>query len=174
MEKKDDYILAHSERVKTLALRTARASGLDDRETEREIACASLLHDIGLLAVPDEVLQAKEDAGAVPREVLQGHPVEGESLLENVEGFQTIRRIVRAHHERFDGSGYPDGLRGEEIPLASCIIGLVEAYDAMLHDPASGPRDPDYARREVREGRGAQFDPDLADVFLDKVADHGA
>jgi PAS domain S-box-containing protein len=174
MEKKDDYILAHSERVKDLALKMAGKMGMSSTGQQRNILYASLLHDIGLLSVPDEILHGKGAVSERPYNLLKAHPVDGEWMLNQVEGFGDIKKIVRSHHERFDGGGYPDGLLGEEIPVASRIIGLVEAYDAMLHDKASQRRPRQDIFQEIHENRGSQFDPDMVDLFLNQVVGDGA
>lgn len=169
MEKKDDYILAHSKRVKTLSLKLAEQLGSFGSEEESVLSYASLLHDIGLLSIPDEVLSAKRAGSDKPFNLIQAHPEEGELMLHSVDGFEEIKSIIRSHHERFDGKGYPDGLCGDKIPLASRIIGLVEAYDAMIHDQATPARSQDQVFEEIAVNRGSQFDPDLVDLFLSKV-----
>jgi PAS domain S-box-containing protein len=169
LEKKDDYIMAHSERVHDLALKVAAAKGMSNSGEQRDLSYASLLHDIGLISVPDEVLSAKRDGSRDLAPVIRSHPVDGEWLLHSVDGFDEIKKIVRSHHERFDGSGYPDGLSGEQIPLGSRIIGLVEAYDAMRNDEATERRAEADICHEIQEQKGSQFDPDLVDIFLSKV-----
>ncbi len=169
MEKKDGYVMAHSERVKDLALKMAGKLGMSSTQERQNIRYASLLHDIGLLSVPDEILQGKETAAVKPYDLLQAHPIEGEWMLSQMDGFGDIRSIVRSHHERFDGQGYPDGLRGSEIPVVSRIIGLVEAYDAMLHDRATERRAPEGIFEEIQRHKGSQFDPELVDLFLTQV-----
>lgn len=173
MGKKDDYILAHSERVRNLSLKVAEAFGVSGSDDQRDIAYASLLHDIGLLSVPDEVLSAKGSGSGISSDVIRAHPVEGEWMLGSMEGFDEIKKIIRSHHEHFDGRGYPDGLNGTEIPLASRIIGVVEAYDAMCHDDATNRRSEKEIFTEIEENRGSQFDPDVVDIFLKRVVRNG-
>jgi len=169
MEKKDHYILSHSERVKDLAMGMAKDAGISSPEEQRELSNACLLHDIGLISVPDEILNAKRTGTEKPVDIIRAHPVEGEWMLSSVEGFDAIKRIVRSHHERFDGGGYPDGIKGDHIPFASRIIALTESYDAMLHDAATSRRSQEEVIEEIKENRGSQFDPDLVDIFLNKV-----
>ncbi len=173
MEKKDHYILDHSERVRDLALRLAGEVGVSGSEDRQEISSASLLHDIGLLSVPNEILSARSSRSEKPFDIIRSHPMEGEWMLNDVTGFDGIKRIVRTHHERFDGSGYPDGLSGDKIPFASRLIGLVEAYDAMLYDEATERRPKEEIFEEIELNSGTQFDPDLAGVFLGKVVGDG-
>ncbi|MEK6776354.1 MAG: HD domain-containing phosphohydrolase [bacterium] len=169
MEKKDHYILSHSERVKDLALSVAFEAGISEEKDQQELTYASLLHDIGLISVPDEVLLAKRTGTGKPVDLIQAHPADGEWMLSNVEGFEEIKKIVRSHHERFDGKGYPDGIKGDHIPLASRIITLAEAYDAMLHDTATKQRSKEEVLEEIKANRGSQFDPGLVDIFVSKV-----
>ncbi len=169
MEKKDHYILSHSERVKDLALAMASDVGISSQEDQQELSYACLLHDIGLISVPDEILYAKRTGTEKPVDIIRAHPVEGEWMLSSVDGFEKIKGIVRSHHERFDGEGYPDGIKGDRIPFASRIIALTEAYDAMLHDAATSRRSKEEVLEEIKENRGSQFDPDLVDIFLSKV-----
>jgi putative nucleotidyltransferase with HDIG domain/PAS domain S-box-containing protein len=173
MEKKDEYILSHSERVQNLAAKMALEVGISSPEDQRELSTASLLHDIGLLSVPDEVLNSKKNGSEKVSPVIRAHPVDGEWMLSNLDGFDEIKRIVRSHHERFDGEGYPDGISGENIPVASRIISLVEAYDAMCHDEATERRGRDEIFEELKEKSGSQFDPELVDIFLSKVVSEG-
>lgn len=171
MEKKDDYILSHSERVKDLALRLGEKIGFSSPKEMQEITNASLLHDIGLLSVPDVVFNSKDSEPESDKafDLIRAHPVDGELMLSSVEGFSEIKKIVRSHHERYDGKGYPDGLSGTQIPLVSRVIALVEAYDAMLNDRASKRRATEEILEEIQENRGSQFDPDLVDVFIKDV-----
>ncbi len=169
MEQKDGYLVAHSQRVNEIALHMAEALGMGHSSAERDLSLACLVHDVGLLTVPTDVLSARGTRPAREHEAIRSHPAYGEWILDSIEGFDHIKKIVRSHHERFDGGGYPDGLTGEEIPMESRILALAEAYDAMCHDAAAPKRSPLEIIEEIQKNSGTQFDPEIVEVFLKKV-----
>jgi diguanylate cyclase (GGDEF)-like protein len=133
------------------------------------IAC--LLRDVGKLAIGDEVLQKRDFLTREEYEIVRRHPVVGARVVEPLKGLRDAVPLIRHHHERWDGKGYPDGLAGNEIPYGARIVGLVDAFYAMIRgrpyaDRARGLR---YACEEIRRNSGTQFDPDLAQRFLDVV-----
>ncbi|HBT26233.1 MAG TPA: response regulator, partial [Pseudothermotoga sp.] len=127
---------------------------------------ASLIHDIGKLAIPREILRKPSKLSPHEYELVKKHPVVAAELLEKA-GLSDIAKIVRHHHERYDGSGYPDGLRGEQIPVESKIISVVDAFDAMTSDRPYRPRlSKEDAIKEIKMNSGTQFDPVVVNVFL--------
>ncbi len=134
----------------------------------KEVAVAAQLHDIGKVGIGDGVLNK---AGKLTEEEMNHigeHPVIGERIVGCLPYMGSVAGIVRHHHERFDGTGYPDHLAGEQIPLASRMIAVADAYDAMTSSrPYRAAMPPEQAAAGIREGAGSQFDPALAEVFLD-------
>jgi putative nucleotidyltransferase with HDIG domain len=134
---------------------------------EQDLAhTAGLLHDIGKFALPDHILQAKllsdEDWAMIRR-----HPQEGATLVGRLDGYGPVAEIIRAHHEYMDGSGYPTGLIGNEIPLLARIIAICEAYDAMTARTSyRSPMTPQDAFKELRRAAGRQFDAELVRLFI--------
>ena len=129
------------------------------------------LHDVGKLCVAEELLRAPRALAAAERAAVALHVIEGEKLLAEY-GLLVYRDAVRHHHERFDGRGYPDGLRGAAIPLAARIVSVADAYDAMTGQrPYRFPMTPDRALLEIERARGTQFDPDVVEVMLAIVGD---
>lgn len=158
--------LQHSMRVASYARLLGEALGLGD-ERLRHIQLGALLHDIGKIAIPRNVLLKPAALNEKEWEVMRTHPRIGYQLLKAVPDLQTAAEIVYAHHERFDGKGYPRGLRGEEIPLGARLFSIVDTVDAItscrVYRPARGF---DAAAQELRNGAGSQFDPRLVEVFL--------
>jgi diguanylate cyclase (GGDEF)-like protein len=168
VDARDAYTGSHSERVSELAARIARRLGLDDTQIELTRLAASL-HDLGKLAIPEEILRKPSALNESERLVLQRHPQIGHRMLESL-GVEPVAEWVLHHHERWDGDGYPNRLRGDEIPLGARIIFVADAYDAMTservyRDPLS-PRD---ALEELERCSGTQFDPSIVDAFADEL-----
>jgi HD-GYP domain-containing protein (c-di-GMP phosphodiesterase class II) len=134
----------------------------------RDLGFAAQLHDIGKVGVPDAVLR-KPGRLTVPEwDLLKGHAEWGAQLLEGIPGLRRVATIVRHHHERYDGSGYPVGLAGEEIPLESRVLGVADAYTAMVEQrPYRRPLRPGEVERRLTKGRGTQFDPMVVDALFD-------
>ena len=166
MEGRGMVLRGHADRVADLVLRAAASLGLTSRE-RYELETAARLHDIGEVGVPEELLSR---AGPLTREemdVVRAHAVLGARLLEPLGG---AARLVRHHHERPDGTGYPDGLSEEAIPVAAALIGVAEAYDAMTHARSyHATRDPSEARGEILRLRGVQFLPRAVDALLQVI-----
>ncbi len=167
IEARDPYTSGHSRRVSRFSILIARAVGLKDRQVER-IGVAALLHDVGkihekyapILSKPDR-LTADEWA------TMQEHPIDGANLVATISRLSDIVPAVRHHHENWDGTGYPDGLAGERIPLASRIIMFADTIDAMTTDrPYRRPLDANAVRMEIVRCSGKQFDPELAEQLL--------
>jgi response regulator RpfG family c-di-GMP phosphodiesterase len=168
LESKDTRTRAHSQRVQSYA--TALAKAVDDDNVARDPSTpyGFLLHDVGKIGIPDGILQKPGPLSAAERRRMQTHTVLGEAMLSGVaflkgEGL----KIVRSHHERWDGRGYPDGLSADEIPLGARIFAVADALDAMTsHRPYRRAMSWQAARTEILEQRKRQFDPDVVDAFV--------
>jgi diguanylate cyclase (GGDEF)-like protein/putative nucleotidyltransferase with HDIG domain len=177
IDAKDHYTQEHSQTVSQIAAQIARQMGLSDPLIE-EIRLGGILHDIGKIRVPEALLCKPGRLTAEEYEVIKSHPVWGAKILEplKVKAIERIRGIVRHHHERVDGTGYPDGLKGDRIPLAARIIAVADSYDAMIHDRTYKPaRTIEQAVEELNRYRGTQFDPDIVEAFvrsLEASGDH--
>ncbi|MBM7558588.1 HD-GYP domain-containing protein [Marinitoga litoralis] len=161
----DPYTKGHSERVSYYATSLAKIIGKDD--IINDIFIASALHDIGKLSIPQSILLKKERLTNEEFDKIKEHPVRGEELVKTFKGFEKIGKIIRHHHERCDGKGYPDGLTCDKIPLESRIITIVDAFDAMT--TVRSYRDAlsvNTAIKELIKNKGKQFDPELTDEFI--------
>jgi putative two-component system response regulator len=170
-EYRDDNTPEHTRRVGALAARLARRLGLPDRLT-RLVRRAAPLHDLGKIAIPDSILLKPGRLEPEELAVVQTHAVLGARVLEGggAEVFEVAERIVRSHHERWDGGGYPDKLAGEEIPLGARIIAVCDAFEAMVEDrPWRTPISAPEALAELRRCAGSQFDPRLVEVFAKEI-----
>ena len=168
IDAKDPYTSLHSEEVAEVAHAIALSLGLDAM-TADIIHVAGHLHDIGKIGVPDQVLQKKGPLNDEEWEFIRRHPDMGADILRPVEALSQngIVDMVRHHHERFDGSGYPSGLTGEEIPLGARIIALADSLSAILQNrPYRKARGFDEAMEEIINCSGAQFDPRVVTAFL--------
>jgi putative nucleotidyltransferase with HDIG domain len=172
VEADDSYTGEHCKDVVHLALDVARKLGLD-AERQRTVEFGALLHDIGKIAVPKAIVNKPGKLDPHEWEIIKTHTVEGQRMLERVGGFMgTVGWIVRSHHERWDGGGYPDGLRGEEIALEARIISCCDAFNAMTTTrPYRKAMPTSAAIAELVKHAGAQFDPHVVKVLSDVV--HG-
>ena len=163
---RDRYTGEHSESVVELATKVAEGLALDPEEIQR-VRAAALLHDIGKVAIPDAVLHKQAGLDATEWDVMREHPVIGERILRAIPGLGGVARMVRHEHERFDGGGYPDGLKGDEIPIGARIILACDAYHAMTSDrPYRKAMSHPEAIRELAQGAGSQFDPEVTEVLI--------
>jgi HD-GYP domain-containing protein (c-di-GMP phosphodiesterase class II) len=157
----------HSSAISRWSAVLSRAMGLDP-VTAWRLELAGRLHDIGKIVVPAEILGKREGLTAGEWRLLREHPEHGARMARLVPGLDGVAELIRQHHERFDGTGYPDGLRGAEISMESRIIAVCDSWAAMRSDRAYQPAlAEDRARDQLRTGRGSQFDPELVDLFLD-------
>ena len=160
----------HSDRVVELAQRIGEKLGLERREL-RDLGYAARLHDIGKVGVPDAVLFKAGPLEEDEREVIQHHAVAGAMLIGELPGLEAVARIVRHHHECYDGNGYPDGLSGRDIPLSSRILSAADAYAAMTEDrPYRRARPRFEVDREFKDCSGSQFDPYVVAALREVVA----
>ena len=166
VDAKDRYTSGHSMRVAEVACLIAEELGWNDEQIS-ELRFQGMMHDIGKIGVPDSVLNKPGRLNSIEFELVQSHTTVGSDILKNVTSIPGVEQAARHHHERFDGNGYPDHLKGEEIPINARIIGVADAYDAMNSDRIYRKALPkDVIRKEIVNGRGTQFDPFLVDVFI--------
>jgi putative nucleotidyltransferase with HDIG domain len=172
VEADDTYTGEHCKDVVLLTLEVARELGLDAEE-QRLVEFGALLHDIGKIAVPKEIVNKPGKLNPSEWEIIKTHTVEGQRMLDRVGGFMgSVGSIVRCHHERWDGGGYPDGLREREIPLAARIISCCDAFNAMTTDRSYRRAMPlNLALAELVEHAGAQFDPTVVEALRAVIAD---
>jgi HD-GYP domain-containing protein (c-di-GMP phosphodiesterase class II) len=161
LEAKDPYTKGHSTRVADMAHQLGELAGLQGDALE-DLHLAAHLHDIGKIGIPDRVLNKSGPLSAEEQAIIQKHPVIGYQILARSSRLKYLATIVLHHHERWDGRGYPAGLRGGEIPLSSRIIAICDAIDAMTSArPYREPLTPVECLREIWRNRGKQFDPEL-------------
>jgi putative two-component system response regulator len=169
IETRDLYTSGHAERVGDYAERLARCLGVAIEEVRR-IRLAAVLHDIGKIGIPEAVLNKPICLTSAEWEVVKTHPVRGVEILAPLNYPQTVLDGVRRHHERYDGQGYPDGLAGDQIPLAGRLIAVADAYDAMTIPRAYRARlTPAAAVERLHGGAGTQFDPRMTAVFIEML-----
>ena len=167
IEAKDVYNRGHSENVTKFALEMARAMQLSPNDMWL-LTCAGKLHDMGKIAISGAILNKKGPLTAEEWKEMKMHPVRGAEMLSNFLFMEGCLPIIRHHHERYDGEGYPDGLKGEEIPLLARILGCADAFAAMTSDRAYKPKiSLKDAIRELEVNKGKQFDPHIVDVFIE-------
>ncbi|MEW9570199.1 HD-GYP domain-containing protein [Rhodanobacter sp. Si-c] len=160
----------HSERVARMAAELARLDGVQGRVLD-ELRLGALLHDIGKLALPDTILTKPGPLDEEERALMRQHPRIGHELLQQVDFLRGSSDVPYSHHERWDGGGYPQGLRGEEIPLAARIFSVIDVWDALITERVYKPAWPeDRVLDYLREVAGSQLDPRLVGLFLDNYA----
>jgi PAS domain S-box-containing protein/putative nucleotidyltransferase with HDIG domain len=166
IDAKSPWTKGHSERVTDYSLAIAREMNFQLRKMDI-LKIASLLHDTGKIGIPDAILDKDSKLSDEEYQILKKHPEKGEEILKPIKELEEILPIIRSHHERLDGRGYPDGLRGERIPLDSRIISVTDSYDAMVSDrPYRPSKGRDFAVSELKRNSGTQFDPAIVEIFL--------
>lgn len=171
LEYYDQQTKGHSEIAAFYALRMAKKLHLDHTKTKR-LYWATFIHDAGKIFIPQEILTKPGSLTEEEYALVKLHSVKGEELILGVKGLEDIAKIIRHHHERWDGTGYPDGLKGEEIPLESRLIAIVDAFEAMTGERLyKRTLSIDEAIEELKYHRGTQFDPILVDILIDILAE---
>jgi putative nucleotidyltransferase with HDIG domain len=166
VEAKDPYTAGHSARVRRVALAIGHELGLGKEELEA-LRLGGLFHDIGKIAIPDAILLKPARLTEDEFERMKEHSAEGAHIVGKLGSLRPIVPIIRHHHERWDGRGYPDGLAGEDIPLLAAIVGLADAWDAMTTErPYAAAMSAEEAVEEIRRGTGGQFAPAVAQALL--------
>lgn len=172
IDAKDEYTKGHSNRVAEYSVIIAREVGMDEEKLS-DIRYIALLHDIGKIGVPDAILKKRGRLDDVEYEEMKHHTVAGENILSGVGTIPDLMIGAKYHHERFDGKGYPSGLKGEEIPFIARIIAVADAFDAMTTDRVYRKRlPPDVVMAELEKGKGTQFDPKVVQAFIDYLGEH--
>ncbi len=170
IDAKSPWTKGHSERVMNIAAKIAEAMGLSELSVE-QIKIAGLLHDIGKIGILEELLEKPDKISDEEFPPMLLHPEKGVAILSPIEQLQDVLPTIRHHHERYDGTGYPDGLKGEEIPLQARIVAVADAFDAMVSDR---PYKKGFSVRKtlhvLEERAGSQFDPVVVECFRNKVA----
>lgn len=174
LDAKDNYTHGHSQRVADYATKLATQLNLRQSEIEA-IHYAGLLHDIGKIAIHDSILNKPGLLTPDELQAIRSHPGVGADIVQHVRFLDGISAMIRHHHEFYDGSGYPDGIAGDAIPLGARILGIADAFDAMTIDRVYRKgRTQEEAIQELIRGKGSQFDPKLVDVFVERVLDECA
>jgi putative two-component system response regulator len=165
LEAKDPYTRFHSEKVCKLSSMVAREMGFQDDEVRR-IGIAGILHDIGKMGIREAILKKPGPLNKEERETVERHPIIASTILEPIEQLQSAVSYIRYHHEHFDGTGYPERLSGEQIPLGARIIHAAEAFDTMVSKRSyNDARTPEEALLELRRCSGGQFDPQVVEAM---------
>ena len=169
LDARDPYTMGHSTRVARMSCLLGRRLGMGEEELSN-LERAAIFHDIGKIQTPDDVLLKGERLSLSEEEQMRTHPVDGTEILRMAPFLHRYIPVVRSHHEWYNGEGYPDGIKGDEIPLHAQIIALADAYDAMTTDrPYREAHSPEEAIEEILGFRGTQFSPELADAFANMV-----
>ena len=171
IEARNPYTGGHVDRVRDYGVQLARRLKLSEEEVEN-FKCAAELHDLGKLSIPDSILLKPGPLAPPEWAEMRRHPERGEEMVQHIPFLKGALPIIRGHHERHDGNGYPDGLMAEATPLGARILAVVDAYDAMTTDrPYRLALTHQEALKRLREGAGSQWDPTLVGVFLEIVAE---
>jgi len=166
LDAKDPYTFGRSKRVTYYSLETGKYLNLSDTLLS-ELELAGLLHDIGMIGISESIINKSEMLESEEFEIIKKHVNTGVKILEEIKQLESVVNIVRTHHERYDGSGYPFGLKGEEIPICARIIAVADAYDGIVSDRAYRKAvSHEAAKEELKKEIGTQFDGGIVDAFL--------
>ena len=171
VEAKDKYTCGHGLRVADYSVEIGRRAGLSisDRQT---LYAAGLLHDIGKIGVPDSIINKVGKLTDEEYDIMKMHPVIGSDILSTITEMPELSIGARYHHERYDGSGYPDGLRGDDIPVLAQIIAVTDAYDAMTSNRSYRKLlSQEIVKAEIHDGLGRQFSPVYGRIMLDIISE---
>lgn len=169
IDAKDKYTNGHSNRVAKYSMEIAKRMGKDENEAI-SIYFMGLLHDIGKIGIRDDIINKTNKLSDEEFQVIKNHPIIGYEILRNMTEIPSIEYGARWHHEKYDGSGYPDGLKGDEIPEYARIICVADAYDAMTSTRSyRAAMDQKKVRSEIEKGKGKQFDPAIAQIMIDMI-----
>ena len=170
IDAKDKYTNGHSSRVSEYAVKLAEKLGFSESEL-KNLEREALLHDIGKIGVPDIILNKPNKLNEYEYMAIREHTIIGKQIVDGLEDMKYVGDVAMYHHERYDGTGYPRGLKGEDIPLHARIVAIADAYDAMHSERIYRKALPkDKIIQEIIDGKGTQFDPNLADTFLELIA----
>ena len=173
IETKDAYTRGHCERVPEFSLNIAKTMGLSLGQI-RDILLAGILHDVGKIGIPEGILTKPGPLNQKEWAMIQEHPALGLNIIKHVGFLGEAREIIAQHHERYDGTGYPKGLQGEEIHLGARILAVADSYDAMSTErPYHPPMNKEIIVEEIRKQAGRQFDPRVVEIFLTLLAQEG-
>lgn len=169
IDAKDTYTNGHSDRVAAYSREIAKRYGYTEKEQD-DIYMMGLLHDVGKIGVPDEIINKNGELTDEEYKAIKVHPEIGDRILKKVKEMPKLSIGARWHHERYDGTGYPDGLKGEEILEEARIISVADAYDAMTsHRSYRDILPQEVVRAEIEKGKGTQFDPVFADIMIQMI-----
>ena len=169
IDAKDNYTKGHSGRVAVYSKEIAKRYGYDEKRQEK-IFMMGLLHDVGKIGVPDEVINKTDKLSDGELDSIKKHPGIGGKILSNIEEMPELAAGAKWHHERYDGTGYPQGLSGDDIPEEARIIAVADAYDAMTSNRSyRGALPQEVVRREIEKGSGTQFDKKFVDIMLQMI-----
>ncbi|WP_237438494.1 HD-GYP domain-containing protein [Pseudalkalibacillus hwajinpoensis] len=169
---KDRYTKEHSERVQSMSIKVGKYLGLSPEDTDNLIV-ASILHDVGKINVPEEILNKPGGLTDEEYKIIKKHPADGADMIKDTY-YADISNIIHQHHERINGSGYPDGLKGEEITIGAKIIGVSDSYDAMTDDRSYRKAyTPEYAMNELKRLSGVLYDAEVVDALEAVLIEEG-
>ncbi len=169
IEKRDPYTGGHTKRVLDYSILIAEGLNLSKWEIER-LKISAILHDIGKIGVPDAILNKKGALTDKEKELMKKHPTIGAEIVSNIEGMEDVVEGIKYHHEKYDGSGYPEGLKGKEIPLFARIIAIADTFDAITTErPYKKALSKEFAIKELVNNQASQFDPELINLFMESL-----
>jgi len=170
LDLRDKQARGHTQRVTEMTVELAKLMGLSNQELEN-IRRGAILHDFGNITIPESILYKKDELTVEEWVTIHLHPYTAYEMLEHIVYLRPALEIPYRHHERWDGSGYPRGLKGEEIPLAARIFSVVDVYDSLTSDrPYRSAWSNDSAKEYIQEMSGKQFDPKAVELFLDMIS----
>jgi putative nucleotidyltransferase with HDIG domain len=179
IDAKDHYTHGHTSRVTTLSLEIAKRliqknEMPPDQKFLEHLHIAGLLHDIGKIGVPESILNKASSLNEEEEKKMREHPIVGTVILQPIKELEDAISGVKYHHEKYDGSGYPEGLKGDKIPLIAAIISVADSFDAMTTDrPYRRALSKEEAVEEIRRGSGRQFNPQIAEAFVQLCREGG-